>query len=199
MITEKQKMLSGELYRASDAELVADKIHCREAMRRFNQSLPDSPEWTQAKLDLLPNAHESVYIEPPFYCDYGIHTYIGESVFMNFNCTILDVAPVTIGDRVMMASNVQLLTATHPLDVQRRVRELVEYGLPITIGNNVWLGGGVIVLPGVTIGENSVIGAGSVVTKDVPANVIAVGNPAKILRALTEEEREDRGPLGQGL
>ncbi|KXF79957.1 sugar O-acetyltransferase [Enterovibrio coralii] len=199
MKTQKEKMLSGELYSANDDELIADKMRCREAMRRFNQSLPDSPEWKQAKADLLPNAHESVYIEPPFFSDYGIHTYIGESVFMNFNCTILDVAPVTIGDRVMMATNVQLLTATHPLDIQRRVRELVEYGLPITIGNNVWLGGGVIVLPGVTIGENSVIGAGSVVTKDIPANVIAVGNPAKVLRELTDEEKEDRGALGQVL
>lgn len=104
---------------------------------------------------MLPNAHDSLYVEPPFYCDYGLHVTIGENVFMNFNCTILDVAPVTIGNRVMMANNVQLLTATHPLDVQRRVYDLVEYGLPITIGDNVWLGGSVIVLPGVTVGKTA--------------------------------------------
>ncbi|PKF49445.1 sugar O-acetyltransferase [Enterovibrio nigricans] len=199
MKTEKQKMLSSELYRANDAELVADKMRCRKAMRRLNQSLPETADWEEAKAELLPNAHKSVYIEPPFYCDYGDNIHVGESVFMNFNCTILDVAPVSIGNRVLMASNVQLLTAGHPLDVQRRVYDFVEYGLPITIENNVWLGGGVIVLPGVTIGENSIIGAGSVVTQDIPANVIAVGNPAKVLRVLTDEEKEDRGPLGQGL
>ncbi|WP_394212687.1 sugar O-acetyltransferase [Enterovibrio calviensis] len=192
MKTEKQKMLSGELYLASDPELVADKMRCREAMRRFNQSLPESDDWKAAKRDLLPNAAENVYIEPPFFCDYGIHTEIGENVFMNFNCTILDVAPVRIGNRVMMANNVQLLTATHPLDVGRRVFDLEEYGLPITIGDNVWLGGSVIVLPGVTIGKNCVIGAGSVVTKDIPANRVAVGNPACVVRELTEEEVAER-------
>lgn len=193
MKTEKQKMLSGELYRASDEELVADKMRCREAMRRFNQSVPESEQWKTAKRDLLPNAPDSVYIEPPFFCDYGIHVAFGENVFINFNCTILDVAPVTIGHRVMMANNVQLLTATHPLDVQRRVYDLVEYGLPISIGDNAWLGGGVIVLPGVTIGKNCVIGAGSVVTKDIPDNTIAVGNPAKVVRELTAEEIAERG------
>ncbi|WP_281545719.1 sugar O-acetyltransferase [Grimontia sp. SpTr1] len=193
MKTEKQKMLSGELYRASDEELVADKMRCREAMRRFNQSVPESDDWKRAKSDLLPNASDSVYIEPPFFCDYGIHVTFGDNVFINFNCTILDVAPVTIGHRVMMANNVQLLTATHPLDVQRRVYDLVEYGLPISIGDNAWLGGGVIVLPGVTIGKNCVIGAGSVVTKDIPDNTIAVGNPAKVVRELTAEEIAERG------
>ncbi|KKD58325.1 maltose acetyltransferase [Grimontia sp. AD028] len=192
MKTEKQKMLSGELYRASDEELVADKMRCREAMRRFNQSVPESDDWKRAKRDLLPNAPDSVYIEPPFFCDYGIHVAFGENVFINFNCTILDVAPVTIGHRVMMANNVQLLTATHPLDVQRRAYDLVEYGLPISIGDNAWLGGGVIVLPGVTIGKNCVIGAGSVVTKDIPDNTIAVGNPAKVVRELTAEEIAER-------
>lgn len=192
MKTEKQKMLSGELYRASDSELVADKKRSREAARRFNQSLPETGEWKTALRDLLPNAHDSLYVEPPFYCDYGLHVTIGENVFMNFNCTILDVAPVTIGNRVMMANNVQLLTATHPLDVQRRVYDLVEYGLPITIGDNVWLGGSVIVLPGVTVGKNSIVGAGSVVTKDVPDNVIVAGNPARIVRELTAEEVAER-------
>lgn len=192
MKTEKQKMLSGELYRASDSELVADKKRSREAARRFNQSLPETEEWKTALRDLLPNAHDSLYVEPPFYCDYGLHVTIGENVFMNFNCTILDVAPVTIGNRVMMANNVQLLTATHPLDVQRRVYDLVEYGLPITIGDNVWLGGSVIVLPGVTVGKNSIVGAGSVVTKDVPDNVIVASNPARIVRELTAEEVAER-------
>lgn len=192
MKTEKQKMLSGELYRANDSELVADKKRCRDAMHRFNQSVPETEQWKTALQDLLPNAHDSLYVEPPFYCDYGLHVSIGENVFMNFNCTILDVAPVTIGHRVMMANNVQLLTATHPLDVQRRVHDLVEYGLPITIGDNVWLGGSVIVLPGVTVGKNSIVGAGSVVTKDVPENVIVAGNPARIVRALTVEEVSER-------
>ncbi|PML75508.1 sugar O-acetyltransferase [Enterovibrio norvegicus] len=188
MKTEKQKMLSGELYRASDPELVADKTRCREAMRRFNQSLPDTDEWKTAKHDLLPNACETLYAEPPFYCDYGQHITVGKGVFMNFSCTILDVAPVTIGDNVMMANNVQLLTATHPLDVQRRVGNLEEYGLPITIGDNCWIGGGVIVLPGVTVGKNCVIGAGSVVNKSIPDNSVAVGNPCRVVKTLSEDE-----------
>lgn len=127
---------------------------------------------------------QGAYLEPPFRCDYGANITLGKNFYANFNCVVLDVAPVVIGDNVLFAPNVQIYTAGHPLDVKSRVEEGIEFGTPITIGNNVWLGGGVIVCPGVTIGDNSVIGAGSVVTKDVPANVVAAGNPCRVIRTL---------------
>ncbi|MGY0072817.1 sugar O-acetyltransferase [Vibrio proteolyticus] len=183
MKTQREKMLAGEPYLAWDQELYQMRIACRRQLLVLNQSIPDSDEWRSAIDQLLPDAPDA-YLEPPFRCDYGCHIHVGKNFYANFNCVILDVAEVRIGNNVLLAPNVQLYTASHPLDVQARVAEGVEFGLPITIGDNVWIGGGAIVCPGVTIGENSVIGAGSVVTRDIPANVVAAGNPCRIIRPL---------------
>jgi maltose O-acetyltransferase len=171
-------MLAGELYLADDPELVADRARCERLMRRYNED--GDP---RVLSELLASVGNETHVRPPFFCDYGYNITLGDNVFLNFNCVILDVVPVTIGDRVQIASAVQLLAADHPLDAQERASGR-EFGQPITVENDVWLGGGAIVLPGVTIGHASVIGAGSVVTKDIPAGVIAVGNPCRVLREL---------------
>ncbi|EGU46310.1 acetyltransferase [Vibrio ichthyoenteri ATCC 700023] len=183
MKTEKQKMLAGEPYQAWDETLYAERIACRKTLQQLNNSLPDTEQWREAIDRLIPNA-QGAYIEPPFRCDYGENIVVGKNFFANFNCVVLDVAKVTIGDNVLFGPNIQLYTAGHPLDVKGRVEEGIEFGLPITIGDNVWLGGSVVVCPGITIGENSVVGAGSVVTKDIPANVVAAGNPCRVIRPL---------------
>lgn len=177
--TEKEKMLSGELYMATDKELTKLRETARKIFGKYNKS----PK--QNYLEKLFNKKfKKINIEPPFRCDYGINIDIGESVYMNFNCTILDCAKVSIGDKTLFGPNVQIYTATHPLDSETRLSEL-EFAKPITIGKNCWLGGGVIVLPGVEIGDNSVIGAGSVVTKSIPPNSLAVGNPCKVIRKIS--------------
>ncbi|MCW8336048.1 sugar O-acetyltransferase [Vibrio paucivorans] len=186
MTTEKQKMLAGEPYNAWDEQLVAERVACREVMQKLNNSLPNTPEWRSAIDALIPNAPDA-YLEPPFRCDYGSNIKLGKNFYANFNCVVLDVGEVTIGDNVMFAPNVQIYAAGHPLDVKGRVFENVEFGKSISIGDNVWLGGGVIVCPGVSIGENTVIGAGSVVTKDIPANVLAAGNPCKVIKPIEQE------------
>lgn len=185
MKTEKEKMLAGELYNSFDPELVADRLQCRLLLKQYNDSRPDDTEYRQEILKkLINNQGQNFWIEPPFYCDYGFNITVGENVYFNFNCVVLDVAPVIIGDAVLIAPNVQIYTATHPLDWTTRSQGL-EYAKPITIGSYVWLGGGVILCPGVKIGDHSVIGAGSVVTKDIPADVVAAGNPCRIIRTLT--------------
>ncbi|ANU38824.1 sugar O-acetyltransferase [Vibrio scophthalmi] len=191
MKTEKQKMLAGEPYDAWDKTLYSERIECRKTLQQFNNALPDSAEWRDAIDRLIPNS-QGAYIEPPFRCDYGTNIEIGKNFFANFNCVVLDVAKVTIGDNVLFGPNIQLYAAGHPLDVQGRVEQGIEFGLPITIGDNVWLGGSVVVCPGITIGDNSVIGAGSVVTKDIPANVVAAGNPCRVIRPLQETDRPSR-------
>ncbi|ODS05668.1 sugar O-acetyltransferase [Vibrio scophthalmi] len=191
MKTEKQKMLAGEPYDAWDKTLYSERIECRKTLQQLNNALPDSAEWRNAIDRLIPNS-QSAYIEPPFRCDYGANIEIGKNFFANFNCVVLDVAKVTIGDNVLFGPNIQLYAAGHPLDVQGRVEQGIEFGLPITIGDNVWLGGSVVVCPGITIGDNSVIGAGSVVTKDIPANVVAAGNPCRVIRSLQETDRFSR-------
>lgn len=183
MKSEKEKMLAGEPYDAWDAQLYRERIECRKLLQALNNSIPDSDEWRNAIDQLIPDS-EQAYLEPPFRCDYGSNIKLGKNFYANFNCVVLDVAPVHIGDNVLFAPNVQIYTAGHPLGVKERVEQGVEFGLPITIGHNVWLGGGVIVCPGVTIGHNSVIGAGSVVTKDVPANVVAAGNPCRVIKSI---------------
>lgn len=185
MKTEKQKMLAGEPYLAWDKELYGERIACRKTLQKLNSSIPDTDEWRSAIDDLIPN-DGSTYLEPPFRCDYGDNIKVGKNFYANFNCVVLDVNTVTIGDNVMFAPNVQIYTAGHPLSVKERVEEAVEFGLPIKIGDNVWLGGGVIVCPGVTIGDNTVIGAGSVVTKNIPANVLAAGNPCRVIRPIED-------------
>ncbi len=185
MRTEKEKMLAGEPYLAWDEELVAERVACRNTLQKLNNSIPETPEWRAAINELLPNAPDA-YLEPPFRCDYGSNIKVGKNFYANFNCVVLDVGEVIIGDNVLLAPNVQIYTAGHPLDVKGRVEEAVEFGHKITIGDNVWLGGGVIVCPGVNIGANSVIGAGSVVTKDIPDNVAAAGNPCRVIKPIEQ-------------
>eukprot|EP00744_Colponema_vietnamica_P016111 GILI01022590.1.p1 GENE.GILI01022590.1~~GILI01022590.1.p1 ORF type:complete len:195 (-),score=25.40 GILI01022590.1:91-675(-) len=185
--TEKEKMLAGEPYFANEEQLVAERLACRYSLRTLNNSISNTDEWRQAVTKLAPNAHPGAHLEPPFYCDYGYNLYLGKNFYCNFNCTILDVNKVTIGDNCMLAPNVQIYTAGHPVDAERRISG-EEFGLEIKIGDNVWIGGGAIICPGVTIGNNTVIGAGSVVTKSLPDNVVAVGNPAKVLRVIAQGE-----------
>lgn len=185
--SEKEKMLAGEPYQAMDPQLVAERLACRYALKDLNNSIAKTEEWQAAVTKLAPNAQPGTHLEPPFYCDYGYNLYLGKNFYCNFNCVILDVNKVTIGDNCMLAPNVQIYTAGHPIDAQRRISG-EEFGYEIKIGDNVWIGGGAIICPGVTIGDNTVIGAGSVVTKDIPSNVVAVGNPAKVIRKLEPEE-----------
>ena len=175
-------MLRGELYQASDAELAADHEQCRLLVERFNASSVTQRDERRALLQqLLGSLGEDTEIKPPFQCDYGRLIHVGSRSFINYGATILDCAEVRIGDEVQIATGVQLLTATHPLEPTAR-RNGWEYAESISIADGVWLGGGVIVCPGVSIGENTVVGAGSVVTRDLPAGVLAVGNPCRVIR-----------------
>lgn len=184
--SQRERMLAGDLYVADDPELARESQRAATLMRRFNTSDPTDPHARRALLvELLGSFGEGAEIRPPLYCDYGYQIHIGAGTFINFGAVLLDVATITIGEDVQIGPNVQLLTPTHPIDPDAR-RAKLEAAKPITIGDNVWLGGGVIVLPGVTIGENTVVGAGAVVTKDLPANVVAVGNPARVIRQLGE-------------
>jgi maltose O-acetyltransferase len=180
--TERQKMLSGELYLTSDPELVAMRQRARRLTRKFNHSSEeDTLLRTELLKDLFGKIGPKVTIEPPFHCDYGAHILAGDDLFMNFGCVILDCAKVHIGENVMCGPYVQIYTATHPLDANLRALG-PDLAKPIRIGNRVWLGGGCIICPGVTIGDDTTIGAGSVVTKDIPNNVFAGGNPCRVLR-----------------
>lgn len=182
--TERKKMLAGELYDASDPGLTATRLRARQLTRQYNQSREDEAELRADLLRELCGAiGERVAIEPPFHCDYGENIYLGENFYMNFGGVILDCNVVRIGANVQCGPSVQLLAATHPLLAAERIKG-PELSAPIYIGDNVWLGGGVIVCPGVTIGANTTIGAGSVVTRDIPANVFAAGNPCRVIRAL---------------
>jgi maltose O-acetyltransferase len=183
-LTEREKMLAGELYVAADPALTAARRRARRLTRLYNATTEEEPEQRQALLrELLGSAGEAVTIEPPFYCDYGAYISIGDGFFMNFGGVILDCNYVRIGANVQCGPNVQICAATHPIEAARRIVG-PELSAPITIGDNVWLGGGAIILPGVTIGENTTIGAGSVVTRDISANVLAVGNPCRVIRSL---------------
>ena len=187
MKSEKEKMIAGELYDPLDPELSKDRIRTRLLLKELNESREDMmEERAQLLKDLIPHADGSLWIQPPFYCDYGYNMQVGERVFFNFNCVVLDVAPVTIGSRTMCGPNVQIYTATHPLNPIERASGK-EYAKPISIGEDVWIGGSAVICPGVTIGDRTVIGAGSVVTKDIPADVFAAGNPCKVIRPLSYE------------
>lgn len=180
----RERMLAGELYIADDPQLGEESRRAQQLAHRYNTIDPTDADARRAIMeDLLGAFGPDSEVRPPFRCDYGYNTTIGARTFVNWNLTSLDVAKVTIGDDVQIGPNVQLLTATHPIDPQPR-REKWEAAEPITLEDNVWLGGGVIVCPGVTIGENTVVGAGSVVTKDLPADVVAVGSPARVIREL---------------
>ncbi len=179
MASEKQKMLAGELYRATGEELAADARRVAEWMDRYNASIARTQDQYRVLLrEMLAEVGEGAYVRPPFHCDYGYNIRLGKGVFLNFNCVILDVVNVTIGDGTQIGPGVQILTADHPRDPAQR-RAGLEFGRPIRIGANVWIGGGAIVLPGVTVGDDAVIGAGAVVTRDVRAGATVVGNPAK--------------------
>lgn len=182
-MTEKEKMLSGMAYNASDPELVNDRKKAKMLCKKYNDLDPDNYDERKKVLAELFSREHNAYIEPNFFCDYGYNIIIGKNFYANHNLIILDVNKVTIGDNVMFAPNVQLYTATHPVDAIQRISG-VEMGYPIEIGDNVWIGGGSIICPGVKIGSNTTIGAGSVVTKDIPDNVVAAGNPCRVIRQL---------------
>jgi acetyltransferase-like isoleucine patch superfamily enzyme len=183
MLSEKQKAAAGQLYDANyDQELINEIIVCKDLCFDYNSLRPSDMEVRNTLLKkLLGKTGKSFLIEQPFYCDYGYNIEIGENFYANVNCTILDGAKVRFGDNVFIAPGCGFYTAGHPLDADQRNKGL-EYAYPITIGNNVWIGAQCSILPGVTIGDNTVIGAGSVVTKDIPANVVAVGNPCRVIK-----------------
>lgn len=184
-MTEKEKMLQGQPYRSFDDELLKERQYAKELVFELNSLHPSEiAKRDQIIRKLFGKTGDKLFIEPPFRCDYGYNITVGENFYANYNCTILDCAKVSIGDNVLLAPNVSLFTAGHPIHFETR-NEGPEYAFPIVIGNNCWIGGGVIVNPGIVIGDNVVIGSGSVVTKDIPSDTIAVGNPCKVLRKIT--------------
>lgn len=189
MKTEKEKMLAGELYDANyNSELIAERQRCKDLCHEYNMTVPSQTEKREELMRrLLGRTGERFLIEQPFYCDYGYNIEIGEDFYANVNCVILDGAKVTFGNNVFIAPNCGFYTAGHPLDIAQRNSGL-EYAQPITVGNDVWIGANVAVLPGVTIGDGCVIGAGSVVTRDIPAHSLAVGNPCRVIRRIGDED-----------
>lgn len=189
MRTQKERMLAGELYIVNDPELAVMNKKNRRLMYEFNHSKFDEGERRKTIIKkLLGKTGKNVHFEPPFRCDYGTHITVGENFYANFDCIMLDVAPITIGDNVMFGPRVGVYTAGHPIDHEIRVSGL-EFGTAITIGNNVWVGANAVINPGVTIGDDVIIGSGSVVTKDIPSNVVAVGNPCRVLREVDKIDK----------
>jgi maltose O-acetyltransferase len=185
MPSERDKMLAGALYDPLDPELVDARERARDLCQALNATREGEVDVRRAILrDLFGRGGDTVWMQPPFFCDYGTNIELGERVFFNFNCVVLDVCPVRIGDDTLFGPAVQILTPVHPMNAELRRRE--EYGKPIEIGADVWVGGGALILPGVRIGSRSVIGAGSVVTRDVPDGVFAAGNPCRVVREITE-------------
>ncbi len=184
--TEKEKMLSGELYDPLDPQLCVERHLCRDLCKALNDSREDQSALRKQLLEELLGCATDAWIQPPFFCDYGTNIRLGSKVFFNFNCVVLDVMQVTIGSNVLFGPGVQIYTATHPMAASVR-RQWLEYAKPVTIGSDVWVGGGAIICPGVTIGDRTVIGAGSVVTRDIPSDVFAAGNPCRVLKANVEE------------
>lgn len=184
-MTEKEKMLSGELYTASDEELRRDFLNAKKIIRLYNNTTEQETEYRKELLSqLFEKTGENIYVEPPFHCDYGYNISVGENFYANYDCIILDVNKVKIGKNVKIGPRACIYTASHPIDAAIR-NSFLEFGKPVTIGDNVWIGGNVVINPGITVGSNAVIGSGSVVTKDIPENVVAAGNPCKILRKIT--------------
>ncbi|MDQ8185721.1 sugar O-acetyltransferase [Pelagicoccus sp. SDUM812002] len=184
MPTEKEKMIAGKDYLAMDKELADERLRCRQAIHNYNATQPEQfKERAQILKELLGTYHKTAFIEPVFRCDYGYNIHLGKAFYANFGCVMLDVCPIKIGDSVKFGPNVHLYTAAHPIDPEERAT-FKEFGRPITIENKVWIGGGSIVVPGVTIGEGTTIGAGSVVTKSIPPRVVAAGNPCRVIREL---------------
>lgn len=185
MATERQQMLAGELYDPMDAELVVARARARDLCQALNATREAEQEERRRILqDLFAAGGDSVWMQPPFFCDYGTNIELGERVFFNFNCVVLDVCHVRIGSFTLLGPAVQIYTPMHPFNAELRRRQ--EFGKPVDIGSDVWVGGGAIILPGVRIGSGAVIGAGSVVTRDVPDGVFAAGNPCRMIREITE-------------
>jgi len=187
-MTEKEKCEAGRLYDANfDQELLLERILCKDLCHEFNNLKPSNADERKHLIKkIIPNSKENIYIESDFWCDYGYNIFIGENFYSNHNLVILDGAKVTFGDNIFIGPNCSFYTAGHPFDIEQRNAGL-EFAKPITVGNNVWFGGNVVVLPGVSIGDGAVIGAGSVVTKDIPKDVLAVGNPCKVVKRLTND------------
>jgi maltose O-acetyltransferase len=183
MTTEREKMLAGELYDPLDPELVAARVRARDLCQTLNATR-EREEDTRRRIlvDLFGAGGGDVWMQPPFFCDYGSNIFLGTRVFFNFNCIVLDVCEVRIGDFTLFGPAVQIYTATHPLEAE--LRRSQEFGKPVAIGSDVWVGGAAVICPGVTIGSRSVIGAGSVVTGDIPDGVFAAGNPCRVIRQL---------------
>lgn len=189
-MTQREKMLQGLLYDAADPELAKMRMRAKQIVFDLQQLPPtESDKQQQLLKELLGRTGKNFHIEMPFRCDYGENISVGENFYANYNLTILDCASVQIGDNVMIAPNVSIFTAGHPIDADKR-NQLLEYAFPITIGNNVWIGGNTVITPNVRIGNNVVIGAGSVVTKDIPDNCVAVGNPCRVLREINQRDKE---------
>jgi maltose O-acetyltransferase len=189
MSAMKDRMLRGELYRPDDPELLAGQARAAELLDRYNATRHDEHDERTALLrELLGRVGDGVVVKPSFRCDYGANITIGDGTFVNFDCVMLDVAPIVLGASCWLATQVQLLAATHPIDPGPRGAGW-EYGAAITVGDNVWLGGGVIVCPGVSIGDDTVVGAGAVVTRDLPPGVVAYGNPARVQRPIGDRDR----------
>lgn len=191
-MTEYEKMHSGDIYNPGDPEIFRDQLDCLEKLYDFNQTRPHELQKRADMLkDMFAEAGEGCYIEPPLHANWGgHHVHLGRQVYANFGLTLVDDTHIYIGDHTMMGPNVVLATAGHPILPELRGERALQYNMPVHIGRNCWLGAGVIVMPGVTIGENTVIGAGSVVTRDIPANVVAVGNPCRVLRPIGEKDRQ---------
>lgn len=189
-MTTKERMHSQKVYFCDDEDLVAEQTQCLEKLYDFNHTRPSEGEKRGGILkELLAEVGENCYIEPPLHANWGKYTHFGNHVYANFNLTLVDDTDIFIGDRVMIGPNVTIATAGHPIDPELR-KKVAQYNIPVYIGNNVWIGAHAVILPGVHIGDNTVIGAGSVVTKDIPANVVAVGNPCRVLREMNDRDKE---------
>ena len=180
-MTEKEKMINGFIYNPVSPQLVLDRDKASRILTKYNKKVFHEVNMRNRMIKKLMNTSGYFWIKPPFFCDYGYNIYLGKEVMGNFNCVFLDVCPIIIGDYTLIGPNTQIYTACHSLDYKER-QENKEFGKPVRIGDHVWIGGNVTILPGVSIGDHSIIGAGSVVTKDIPANVIAVGNPCKVIK-----------------
>jgi len=185
MKTEKEKMLAGELYDPLNELLCAERQRARDLLQALNETREAEQDRRAAIIRDLFCTETNIWVQPPFFCDYGTNIHVGEKVFFNFNCVVLDVMPVTIGSYTLFGPAVQVYTAMHPLNAMQR-RAGLEFAKPVGIGRDVWIGGGAIICPGVRIGDRSVIGAGSVVIRDVPEDVLAAGDPCRVLRALSD-------------
>ena len=189
-MTTRERMQSGKLYFCTDEEIAKEQLECLEILYDYNHTRPsESQKREQILKNLLAEIGENCYIETPLHANWGKYTHFGNNVYANFNLTLVDDTDIFVGDNVMFGPNVIIATAGHPVDPPLR-EKVAQFNIPVRIGKNVWIGAGAIVLPGVTIGDHSVIGAGSVVTKDIPPNVVAVGNPCRVLREINDRDKE---------